>query len=427
MHGAVSPGASDTQRPGSPVSRGLVASPGLQPVHAHGRYRAPPLELADIVRAHGEQLQDLTIEQRRAADAIASCRTALLGGHVYRCDACEHEEISYNSCRNRSCPKCQNLRELRWVEKRQRDVLPVEHHHLVFTIPDSLHVLFRVNPRQAYAQLFASVSETLIEVAANPERLGGEIGFMAILHTWTQTLLYHPHIHCIVPGGGLSENRSAWVASRKGFFLPVRVLATVFRAKLLSKLQSALEAQKLQVPPECDPRRALAMAAGKKWCVYSKPSFAGPEHVIRYLGRYTHRIAISNQRLVSMEDGRVTFRYKDRANADRQRVMTLPADEFLHRYFQHVLPTGFVRLRYYGFLANCLRGRLLPRLRQLLGVVAILLTTASPTETWQEQLLRLTGRDVTRCPACQQGHLVEVGTLRPSPKKWSIPSRATSP
>jgi hypothetical protein len=418
MHGASSPGASDN---------GLVVPPDSEPVHAHPRHRPRHLELADIVDAHGEQLQDLTTEQRRATSAIASCRTALLGGHLSRCDSCQYYQISYNSCRNRSCPRCQNLPELRWVEKRHQDLLPVDYHHVVFTIPDSLHALFRADPRVTYALLFAAVSETLTEVAANPVRLGAQIGFMAVLHTWTQTLLYHPHIHCIVAGGGLSEDGSAWVASRKGFFLPVRVLATVFRGKLLSSLQTALESDTLQAPHDPDPQRALRRAASKKWCVYSKPSFAGPEHVIRYLGRYTHRIAISNERLVAMKDDQVTFRYKDRADGDRQRFMTLPAQEFLRRYLQHVLPVGFVRLRYYGFLANSSRGRLLPLIRQLLGVIVGLLTPAVVPETWQEQVLRLTGRDVTACPSCKHGHLIDAGIIPPAPQKWNTPGRATSP
>lgn len=425
MQGASSPDTRHEGSLGSCEPGGLVVPPVPESVYTHLRHRPRKLELADIVRVHGEKLQSLTTEQGRALTAIASCRTALLGGHLLRCDTCPHQEISYNSCRNRSCPKCQNLSELRWVEARQRDLLPVEYHHAVFTIPDTLHPLFRADPRLAYALLFSATSETLTDVARNPERLGAEIGFLAVLHTWTQTLLYHPHIHCIIPGGGLSEDRSRWVSCRKGFFLPVRVLAAVFRGKLLSKLEAALAKKQIQPPQGHDPNRLLKEAARKKWCVYSKPSFAGPEHVIRYLGRYAHRIAISEARLVSMKDEQVTFSYKDRADGDRKRFMMLPAEEFLRRFLQHVLPSGLVRLRYYGFLANCTRGRLLPLCRQLLGIPASDRSEPQTKESWQQIVMRLTGRDVTLCPDCRKGHLVQICEIPRAPPASATPVSQT--
>lgn len=413
----------------------ILSPPVSQAGHAHAKRKPRSLELADVVEEHGAQLQSLTTEQARALKAIASCRSALLGGHLLRCDTCGETEVSFNSCRNRHCPKCQGLSELRWVESRQKDLLPVEYFHVVFTLPDSLHGFFRANPAKAYGLLFSAVSETLLEVAANPKRLGARVGFLSVLHTWTQTLTYHPHLHCIVPGGGLAADPASaaedggarWVSCRPGFFLPVRVLATVFRGKLLSKLERGLRDATLSAPEAENPGRLLESAARKKWNVYSKPSFVGPEQVIAYLGRYTHRIAISNERLVSMKEGQVTFRYKDRANNDHERRMTLPAEEFLRRYLQHVLPLGFVRLRYHGFLANSVRGRLLPLLHQLLGVVAAVLQPNRDAETWQQELLRLTGHDVTRCSHCTDGHLVEIAIVPPSPEKWSLPGRATSP
>lgn len=419
--GASSPDSRYEGPRGSLEPGGLVVPAAPDLAHAHLRHRPRNLELADIVREHGQKLQSLTTEQGRALTAIVSCRTNLLGGHLLECDTCSRQEISYNSCRNRSCPKCQSLPELRWVEARQRDLLPVEYHHAVFTIPDTLHPFFRADPRVAYALLFSATSETLTEVAHNPKRLGAEIGFLAVLHTWTQTLLYHPHIHCIIPGGGLSFDRSGWVSCRKGFFLPVRVLAEVFRGKLLSKLEMALAKEEIQPPQNHDPARLLKEAARKKWCVYSKPSFAGPDHVIRYLGRYAHRIAISEERLVSMKDDQVTFSYKDRADGDRKKFMTLPAEEFLRRFVQHVLPSGFVRLRYYGFLANSARGRLLPLCRQLLGAPESSRQAPESKEPWQQIVMRHTGRDVTLCQGCRKGHMVEICEIPRAPPGSATP------
>ncbi|MCI0589402.1 MAG: IS91 family transposase [Planctomycetes bacterium] len=362
-------------------------------------------ELADVVREHAPYLEGLTLEQERVLQAIASCRTAALGGHVRRCDHCGHREISYNSCRDRHCPKCQGLDEAEWIEARREDLLPVSYFHVVFTVPAELHPLFLAGPRAAYNRLFLAVAETLEEVAL--ERLGARIGFTAVLHTWTQTLLFHPHVHCIVAGGGLDPEGERWIPARRDYFLPVRVLSEVFRGKLLSKLDKALAKGEIRAPSGEDPRRLLRRAARKKWVVYCKPPFAGPQAVLAYLGRYTHRIAISNDRLVSLKDGQVTFRWRDRAQRNAPRFMTLEAGAFLRRFLLHVLPRHLVRIRHYGFLANAVRRENVPRCRRLLGIAPKPQETESAIapETWEARLLRLTGKDVTRCPCCGVGRL----------------------
>lgn len=370
------------------------------------------LELADVFRAHGQELSWLTGPQQQAVRAITSCRTAALGGHVHACDHCGYRENRYNSCRNRHCPKCQGLEKVRWIQARRADLLPVEYHHVVFTIPQELHPIFRADAKTSIDLLFASVSETLQEVAENPKRLGAKIGFTAVLHTWTQTLREHPHVHGIVPGGGLSPDGDRWISAKPGFFLPVRVLSQVFRGKLLSKLEAASTQGRLSLGSE-EVLALLARAAQKKWVVYSKPPVAGPEQVLDYLGRYTHRIAISNDRLVSLEDGRVTFRWKDRAHGNQTKLMTLEAGEFLRRFLQHVLPKGLVRIRHYGFLANGVRRKNVAHARDLLEVSEEERVRLAPpeSESWNELLFRVTGRDVTRCPKCREGRLQSIEML----------------
>jgi hypothetical protein len=305
--------------------------------------------------------------------------------------------------------------------------LPVEYHHVVFTVPQELHPIFLANPKVAIDLLFRAVSETLLEVAANPKRLGAKIGFTAVLHTWTQTLLYHPHLHVIVPGGGLSPGGDRWISAQPGFFLPVRILSMVFRGKLLSMLEAASGAGRLcQAPREV--AAILGSSSRKNWVVYSKPPVAGADQVLDYLGRYTHRIAISNERLVSLQDGRVTFRWKDRARGNQEKLMTLEAPEFLRRFLLHVLPKNLVRIRHYGVLANAVRRRQIARCRTLLGVLPVQerLESTAPKESWQELLLRLTGRDVTRCPKCRQGRLQEKEIIDPIPFRWIFPSRGAA-
>ena len=372
-------------------------------------------ELADIFRTHGKRLDGLNVQQRRVVAAILSCRTAALGGHVRECDrGCGYEEISYNSCRNRHCPKCQGLERVRWQEARANDLLPVPYFHVVFTIPSCLHEIFLAYPRVAYNLLFAAAAQTLKEVAANPKSLGAQIGMTAVLHTWTQSLLYHPHLHLIVPGGGVDPSGCRWIPTRKNFLLSVHILSTVFRGKLLAALENAVASGTIEASLGSGARVAslLRRAARPRWVVYAKPPFAGPEQVLTYLGRYTHRIAISNERIVSMEGDQVTLHYRDRANGNRRKSMTLPAVAFLRRFLLHVLPPGLVRIRHYGFLANSVRRKRIALCRQLLGVPADSAPPA-PSESWEEILLRLTGEDVTRCPRCKAGHLYTTREIMP--------------
>jgi hypothetical protein len=370
-------------------------------------------ELADVFRAHGQRLAGLSAQQRRVVAAITSCRTAALGGHARECDrGCGYAEISYNSCRDRHCPKCQGLERVRWQEARAEDLLPVPYFHLVFTVPDALHPIFLAHPRVAYDLLFAAVAQTVTQVAAS--RLGARIGMTAVLHTWTQTLRYHPHVHAIVPGGGLDRCGPHWVAAGKRFFVAVRVLSTVLRGKLLAALERAVASGRIEarIRGDVEAGRLLREAARKTWVVYCKPPFAGPEQVLTYLGRYTHRIAISNERILSMDGDTVTLSYRDRADGDRRKATTLRAEAFLRRFLLHVLPKGFVRIRHYGLLANAVRKERVALCRKLLGL-AEGTTERGPRESWAELLLRLTGEDVTRCPRCG-GHLRATREIAPS-------------
>lgn len=380
------------------------------------------LEVAHIFRLYGEEFRQehrLGREQLRAMGAIETCRTAVLGGHVYRCDQCGAEKILYNSCRNRHCPKCQSLEKERWLEQRCSELLPVPYFHVVFTLPQELNLLALGNPREIYDLLFRCASETLLEVAADPKHLGARLGILAVLHTWSQTLVLHPHLHCIVPGGGPSLEGQHWVAVSKRFLLPVRVLAPVFRGKFLAGLKELYETGGLSLSGRAealrDPfvfRNLLDRLYRKSWWVYSKPPFGGPEQVLKYLARYTHRVALSNNRLVRQEEDRVTFTYKDYSQEGRQREMTLPAQEFIRRFLLHILPDRFVRIRYYGLLANRHRQRDLERCRALLGAEP---SAAEPAqrEDWQAVFARVTGQDPTLCPECGHGHLLLVQEVAP--------------
>ncbi len=389
--------------------------------------RADHVELAGIVRAHAGPLTGLNAAQRQVLQAITECRTAALGGHRRACVQCGHQEIAYNSCRDRHCPKCQGLEAVRWMDAQQRDLLPVPYFHVVFTVPPELHDFFLAAPKATYPLLFAAVAETLTQVALR--RLGAQIAVTAILHTWTQLLLFHPHIHCIVPGGGLAPTHTHWISARADFFLPVRVLAEVFRGKLLAKIEAAIDRATIPARRDEDPHDRLKRAATKRWVVYCKPPFAGPEQVLAYLARYTHRIALSNDRLVSLHAGQVTFRWKDRAHGNASRVATVAAETFLRRFLLHVLPHRFVRIRHYGWLANAARKRLLPTVRQVLAPSA----TSAPSppavapDTWEASLLRLTGKDVTRCPCCGAGGFLIVEALPARAKPGDFPLRVRSP
>ena len=333
----------------------------------------PHWEVADVIRKAGSSFFDsLTKVQQKVLKAIFCCRTAALGGHRDQCVPCGHQTISFFSCRNRHCPKCQvNARE-RWLKRRQQELLPVGYYHIVFSVPHDLIPLMWQNKKRLFSLLFQSAGSALLKVAADPKRLGAEIGFLCILHTWGQTLQRHPHIHCVVPGGGLSLDHSRWISSHPRFFLPVQVLSKEFRDMFLHGLEQAYRDQKLSFYGECQSLAdAKAFAAfleeqKKGWVVYAKPPFGGSEHVLQYLARYTHRVAISNHRIVSVDDSHVTFQWKDYAHNNQQRTTSLNHEDFLRRFLQHILPKGLPRIRYFGWLANRRRGRLLPLCRTLL-------------------------------------------------------------
>jgi len=381
----------------------------------------PKLEVADIFRRYGEayRLQhdgSLSTAQRRVMTAIEVCRTAALGGHLERCDCCSYERPCYSSCRDRHCPKCQSLARAEWVEKRIAEVLPTHYFHVVFSVPEQIASIAYQNKKVVYDILFRATAETLSTIAADPKHLGAEIGFFAVLHSWGQNLLFHPHLHCVVPGGGISLDGTRWISCRPHFFLPVRVLSRLFRRLFLQYLQEAFDSGKLRFfsnlatleDPQAfnrhlDPLRTL------KWVVYAKPPFAGPQQVVNYVGRYTHRVAISNHRIVDIEGGEVKFTWRDYRNNNQQKTMTLSADQFIGRFLLHVLPSGFQRIRYYGFLGNRHRKEKLEQCRQLLGMAP----SKSPSvtvklEDYRDRYEKLTGRSLRECPVCHRGHMIPV-------------------
>jgi hypothetical protein len=374
----------------------------------------PPLEVADIVRCAGQSFLEhsqrwINWQHQKVLLAITRCRTAALGGHRDRCSDCGHTTaVSYNSCRNRHCPKCQGNARQRWLQARERELLPTPYVHVVFTLPRELAPLALQNKQVIYNLLFQTSAETLLEIARDPRHLGAEIGFFSVLHTWNQRLQHHPHIHCVLAAGGLAPDHSRWISSRPSFFLPVKVLSRVFRGKFVARLNTAFREGKIEfhghLIPLAEPRTFtswLRLLFLHHWVVYAKRPFGGPEHALRYLGAYTHRVAISNHRLVALTDGNVTFRWRDSAHGNKKRLMALPIDEFLRRFLLHLLPRGFVRIRNFGFLANRQRARLLPRCFSLLrGSQTISAAAASPAadrphSSWN-------------CPVCGATmHLVE--------------------
>jgi putative transposase/transposase-like zinc-binding protein len=378
--------------------------------------------VADVIRQHGAAFlqrygSGLSATQRQALRDLAHCRTEALGGHVERCLDCGHERIAYNSCRNRHCPKCQALARAHWLDGQAKHLLPVAYHHVVFTLPAELGALALANPAVVYDLLLRSAAATLRDGAANPQRLGATVGMLLVLHTWGQNLHHHPHVHGVVTGGGLSCARTGkidatprWVACRPGFFLPVRVLSRIFRGKFLAGLRAAIDAGEVPLPRALVEARAAAgwwsSLYAKEWVVYSKRPFGGPEQVLKYLARYTHRVAISNARLLELRDGRVTFRYQDYADARQQKTMTLAAVEFLWRFVQHVLPKGFVKIRHYGLLANAQREARLALCRRLLLVVAVAAALPPPTA------VPLEPAQPRCCPNCGGSRLV-YGELAP--------------
>jgi hypothetical protein len=340
----------------------------------------PPLEVADLIRAAGDAFLErnrhwLGWKHIKVLRAIRRCRTAALGGHLDQCTRCGHRApISYNSCRDRHCPKCQTAARDRWIAARQRELLPTRYLHVVFTLPHRLAPLVLQNKKVLYGLLFRTSAETLLEVARDPRHLGAEIGFFSVLHTWSQKLKIHPHVHCVVPAGGLSPDHTRWVRSRDNYFLPKEVLREIFRGKFVDALEQAFQNGQLRFQGDLQllvqPKIFAAWLRPlfrQDWVVYLKRPFGGPEYVLHYLGRYTHRVAISNHRLVSFADGQVTFRWRDSADHNEQKLLSLSLDEFLCRFLLHILPKGFVRIRNFGFLANRKRATLLPLCLQLLG------------------------------------------------------------
>jgi Putative transposase/Transposase zinc-binding domain len=382
------------------------------------------LEVADIFRQIGpayrqDRADSLSVGQLRVMRDIERCRTAALGGHVEQCDSCGHQRVSFNSCRSRHCPKCQSLVRAQWLEDRQAELLPVEYFHVVFTMPQEIAAIAYQNKALVYGILFSTAAETLRTIAADPKHLGAEIGFIAILHTWGQNLLHHPHLHCVVPGGGPSPDGTRWVECRPGFFLPVRVLSRLFRRLFLKQLQQAFDNNELQFYNSLEALKSrvafakyLAPAARAEWVVYAKAPFGGPQQVLQYLGRYTHRVAISNNRLLDFSDGQVTFAWKDYRHESRTKVMRLDAQEFIRRFLLHVLPPGFQRIRHYGFLANCHREVQLDRCRQLLNAPAALESPDEPLD-YRDRYERLTGVSLRNCPQCGQGQMVLIESFLP--------------
>jgi predicted Zn-ribbon and HTH transcriptional regulator len=380
------------------------------------------VELADIFRVHGESYRrahPLPVSHLKVMQAVERCRTVALGGHIERCDSCGFERPAYNSCRNRHCPKCQSLAKVKWLDKQKSELLPVGYFHLVFTLPHELNALILTNKKILLSHLFKAVGETLVDFGHT--RLGGQIGFITMLHTWDQTLLDHFHLHCLVPAGALSYDQKRWSPAGKNFLFPVKALSVVFCGKFLDLLKSACARNKLlfvgQSASLADPVavKLLIDALRKKpWVVYAKKPFGSPVHVLDYLGRYTHRVALSNDRILSSCNRDVTFSYRDRKNKNRKKTMTLDAHEFIRRFLLHVIPKGFVRVRHFGFLANRSKS-LLSKCRQLLDLNPAL--PKLPSKSVHELMLQLTGIDMTRCPLCQKGTLVFVADL-PVPVPW---------
>jgi len=384
--------------------------------------QAKSVEVADIFQQYGHTYRvsrKMPLNHIRTMRAIVRCRTSELGGHVDECDSCGRIRISYNSCRNRHCPKCQFLKKEKWVEQRREDILPVPHFHVVFTIPAKLNPLALRNKRILYNILFRSAAETLTELASDPKHLGVEIGFICILHTWGQNLMDHPHLHCIVTGGGLSLDGKRWLSCRKGFFISVKVLSRLFRGKVLDYLKESWEAEKMKFTGTIaglqDPDQFAVFLKDlycREWVVYAKPPFKDPEMLLDYLGRYTHRIAIGNHRILKMQNDKVFFLWRDYADGNKNKTMTVEASEFIRRFLLHVLPERFVKIRYYGLLANRNSNTILAQCRRLLACT-VKVSNKNVNETWQEFLLRVCGIDLIKCPFCGKGKMIRNEIILP--------------
>ena len=370
--------------------------------------KRPTWEVADIVRMHGKEYRcnhSLPLSHLKVMQSIEVCRSLYLGGHIEKCNACGHKQYAYNSCRNRHCPKCQSLTKAQWLEDRKAELLPVGYFHTVFTVPHELNPLVLRNKKTVYRVLFKAVSETLLQFGNN--NLKGRLGFLCILHTWDQTLRDHFHLHCVVPAGALSLDKLRWIATKKNFLFCVDKLSIVFREKFIDYLKIAFENDELIFPGEISTlstqrgfSRFIDSLREHQWVVYSKKPFAGPEQVLDYIGRYTHRVAISNNRIINVQDGKVAFTYRDRKCGDIQKTKTLDAEEFIRRFLLHVLPKGFMRIRHFGFLANRCKKQNIQQIRELKGVAETV--TEKTKKTTQELMLELTGTDIAMCPCCKK-------------------------
>ena len=381
------------------------------------------IELADIIReglpSYTSVYGNLPQKHWKVINNICQCRTEELGGHIFKCDVCDYQQITFNSCRDRHCPKCQGVARAAWVEQRTSELLPVGYFHIVFTIPRQFVGYDLTNKKELYGILFRSVSETLLDLGKDPRWLGAAIGFLAVLHSWGQQLLEHPHIHCVIPGGGIRLDGKKWVCFRNNYIFPVKVMAQVFRGKFLSYFTEAVESSRLCFPRGIknteDFKSFLNEQWKKDWVVYAKKPFGSPQQVVKYLGRYTHRIAISNNRIVSQKDGRVTFRWKDYADGNKQKLMTLDTFEFLRRFFLHILPEGFVRIRYYGLLSNGKKTEKLEKCFQLLN------KKYKKTELFGRDIaaviLAIFGKDITLCPKCGKGHFQKIKEILKKPNQ----------
>jgi hypothetical protein len=398
----------------------------------------PRFEVADVFRCYGADYRQkhgasMSVAQRRVMTAIELCRTAVLGGHLEQCDHCGHQRNAYNSCANRHCPKCQSLARAKWLEDRHSELLHTQYFHVVFTVPKEISAIAYHNKRQVYGILFRAAAETLRTIAADPKHLGAQIGFFAVLHTWGSNLLHHPHLHCVVSGGGLSADGSQWICCRNGFFLSVRVLSRLFRRLFLEQLCNAFDAGNLEFFSSLESlrnpsafRNYLTPLREVEWVIYAKRPFAGPEQVLDYVGRYTHRVAISNNRLLDIAEGKVSFCYKDYRHEAQQKTMTLQAEEFIRRFLLHVLPEGFQRIRYYGFLANPYRQQKLARCRDLLGTSQPEPAASKVNKDYRDRYEELTGSTLWQCPVCHQGRMLMIEILPRSPHRHLAPIKDTS-
>ncbi|MBN2642507.1 MAG: IS91 family transposase [Victivallales bacterium] len=373
--------------------------------------------VGDIFRVYGNDyrsIRNVPASHLKVMQALGACRTAVLGGHLYHCDCCNYEHVAYNSCCNRHCPQCQNLKKAKWLEARKNEVLPATYFHNVFTLPHELNPWIRYNKRLLYDILFQSVADTLLEFGANAKNgLDGQLGFIAALHTWDQRMMEHNHLHCLIPGGALSSDKQRWISANPEFLFPVKALSPVFKAKFIDSLEQTFDNGLLICPEGRDFYQLLSRLRKIAWVVYSKPSFAGPEKVLDYLGRYVNRVAISNERIKKIADGKVTFSYKDRKHQNSKKELTIPATEFIRRFLTHVLPDNFRKIRYYGFLSNRYKKENIVKIKTILDQFDNNALAAAIHKTPTELMFELTGKDITKCPKCRNGKMVMIRVIHP--------------